>query len=331
MASSPRGSDSVTLPPADAFDALGDEVRIRIVRLLGDADDPLTFTELRDRLGLHRGSEFNYHLDKLTGHFVSKSDDGYALSPRGSQVYQAVLSGALTEDPTVEPTPIDESCYHCGERIMIDYRDQVAFIYCPGCEGNFAFSDEELQDRLGSAELSQQLGVKSMHPFPPALVKGRDAEEIHRAAVTWFHREMLSWAVDVCPRCASVLESSVDVCGEHTRSAGLCDVCGNLQATMLRTDCTNCNYSKEGLFSYRLFAETAMLDFITDNGLNPVDPDSPETFWGYFTPYEEEILSVEPFEARFTFGIEDDALTLTVDDELSVVEARRHDHSGSAG
>ena len=39
--------------------------------------------------------------------------------------------------------------------------------------------------------------------------------------------------------------------------------------------------------------------------------------------YDEEVRSVDPFEARFTFTAGDEALTLTVDDDLSVVDAIR--------
>jgi hypothetical protein len=38
------------------------------------------------------------------------------------------------------------------------------------------------------------------------------------------------------------------------------------------------------------------------------------------TDYEEEVRSVEPFEARFTLGVEGDSLTVTVDGALEVVE-----------
>lgn len=36
-------------------------------------------------------------------------------------------------------------------------------------------------------------------------------------------------------------------------------------------------------------------------------------------PDEEEIFGTDPFEARFTFTVDGDALTLTVDDNLNVV------------
>lgn len=325
MATSSAERDPDTLLPSEAFNALGQETRMQILRTLGDADEPMSFTELREEVGLRRGSQFNYHLEKLTGYFINKSDDGYALSPRGSQVYQAILSGAVTEDPTVELTELDEECYHCGTRMWIDYKDQMAFIYCPGCSGNYDVSKDVLVHRLGSDELAAKFAVSSSNSFPPTLVEGRSASEMRQAATGWFHLEMLSWGIDLCPGCSAPLDPSVVVCESHDVMEERCQECGNLQATMLSTVCTKCNYSKEGLFSYHLFSNTAMLDFITDHELNPIAPGSPERFWSHFTPYAEEIISVEPFEARFTFTIDDDAITLTVGEDLSVVDATRHD------
>jgi hypothetical protein len=41
--------------------------------------------------------------------------------------------------------------------------------------------------------------------------------------------------------------------------------------------------------------------------------------------YDEEVLTTEPFEARFTFTIGDEALTVTVGEDMNVRESRRHD------
>jgi hypothetical protein len=51
----------------------------------------------------------------------------------------------------------------------------------------------------------------------------------------------------------------------------------------------------------------------------PVSPADPTVFETALMDYEEE-RSVEPFEARFTLGVEGDSLTVTVDGALEVVE-----------
>lgn len=325
MSSIPEDAENSILSPDEAFSVLGNETRMEILRTLSRAGEPLEFAELFDRVSYDESSNFTYHLDRLAGHFLEKTDDGYTLRETGERVIQAVLTGAVTESPTVELTELDEYCYHCGSQQLIDYKDQSAFIYCPGCSGNFDFPEEELVSRLGSAALAAELGVKSTNQFPPSLIQRRSATEIRHAATVRFHLDMFSWGTDLCPRCTARLDPSVKVCRTHDAGQGVCESCGNLQAIMFDTTCTNCTYSKRGLFSYRLFSTHPMLDFLTDHGLNPVSPSFPEEFWGYVTPYEEEVISVEPFEARFTFTIDHDALTLTVDDDLNVIESTRED------
>ena len=56
----------------EAFTALSDATRIGILRTLWDAEDhEATFTELREAVGMRDSGQFNYHLDKLTGRFVT--------------------------------------------------------------------------------------------------------------------------------------------------------------------------------------------------------------------------------------------------------------------
>lgn len=327
MSSIPEDSEDPVLSPDDAFGVLGNETRMEILRTLSGADEPLGFADLFDRVAYDESSNFSYHLERLVGHFVEKTGDGYILRETGQRIIQAVLSGAVTESPTVELMELDERCYHCGSQQLMDYRDHSAFIYCPGCSGNVDVPEDVLVRRLGSAELASELGVKSTNPFPPSLVQGRSATEIRHAGTVRFHLDMFSWGTDLCPRCTATLDPSVAVCRTHGPAEGVCETCGNRQAIMFETTCTNCTYSKRGLFSYRLFCTHPMLDFLTDHGLNPVAPSFPEEFWGNVTPYEEEVLSADPFGARFTFTIEQEALTLTVDDDLHVVNATRQDVS----
>ena len=66
--------DGATLAPDDAFELLGNETRVRILQTLGTADEPVPFSELHDRVGLRDSGQFNYHLDRLVGHFLQKTD-----------------------------------------------------------------------------------------------------------------------------------------------------------------------------------------------------------------------------------------------------------------
>lgn len=90
--------DTSALSPDDAFAVLGNDTRMKILQTLGEADEPLRFSELRDRIGVRDSGRFNYHLDKLTGHFITETDDGYALRPAGTRVVEAVLSRVVVDD-----------------------------------------------------------------------------------------------------------------------------------------------------------------------------------------------------------------------------------------
>ena len=92
------------LAPDESFALLGNETRVRILVALADADDALHFSTLHDRVDLRDSEQFNYHLDRLVGHFVDRTDDGYELRQAGSRVVEAILSGAVTEDPVLERT-----------------------------------------------------------------------------------------------------------------------------------------------------------------------------------------------------------------------------------
>lgn len=41
--------------------------------------------------------------------------------------------------------------------------------------------------------------------------------------------------------------------------------------------------------------------------------------------YDEEVVSTDPFGTRPTFTVDGDSLTVTINDDLSVVEVTRHD------
>lgn len=94
----------------DALSVLGDETRIRILRALADAADPLTFTELREAVGVRDTGKFNYHLTKLCEFFVRETADGYELGHAGSRVVAATEGVGHGE-----PTASFEECPVCGE------------------------------------------------------------------------------------------------------------------------------------------------------------------------------------------------------------------------
>ncbi|MFC4360449.1 hypothetical protein ACFO0N_21090 [Halobium salinum] len=60
-------------PPEEAFALLGNDLRLRIVRALSEAGEPLPVSGLRERVEERDSGRFNYDLVKLDGWFVTRA------------------------------------------------------------------------------------------------------------------------------------------------------------------------------------------------------------------------------------------------------------------
>jgi hypothetical protein len=320
MSSDTSSGDATVLGPDSAFGVLGHELRIEIVKRLGRADDPLAFSELYDEVDVRDSAQFNYHLDKLVGHFVAKTDDGYELRRAGERIVEAVLSGAVTDDPVLSRTEIDQSCPYCGAPVEVEYGQEQLASYCTSCDGSYGPPDSGSVD--GPRRTDGYLGYE---PLPPAGLRDRSPTEVRRTAHTWNVSERLPAAEGVCPRCSAPLAESVEVCDDHDHEAGLCEDCGHRHAVRHTASCTNCIFSQAGAAVLALLSNTDLLSFLTDHGVNPVAPtaESAPQFTEVVMDYEETVVDTAPLDARLTFTLDGGRLTLTVDEDLSVVEATR--------
>ncbi|MFB6140729.1 MAG: winged helix-turn-helix domain-containing protein [Halosimplex sp.] len=320
-----------TLSPDEAFEVLGDETRVAILRALGGVDEPLSFTALRDRVGTADSGRFNYHLDRLVGHFVLKRDSGYVLGRPGERVVEAVLSGAVTDAPVLERTVIDHPCHFCGAPVAVRFREERVELYCTECPGAYARSSSpddapgRSPDDAPGRDTAPARGYLGYHPLPPVGVAERGPADVVRSAWVWGHLELLSAAAGVCPRCSAALDRDVRICEDHDGGDDLCGTCGRRHAVAFDLRCTNCIYEESGGAAVGFADSDALLEFLFERGLNPFAPTT-ETLPAIsraYNGFEEDVVSTDPFEVRFTVAIDGDALTLTVGDDLSVVDAKR--------
>ncbi len=310
--------DRERLSPDEAFATLSDPTRLETLQVLARADGPLSFSELYDRVGADDSGGFNYHLERLVGHFVRKGEDGYALRPAGHRVVEAVLSGAVTEEPAFDRARVDEACALCGAPIEVGRDGDSLAMYCTECPGRY--EEAHGADRSGRPA---ERGYLGRLPVPSAGLRDRTPDEALRAAWTWANLDILSMAAGICPRCAGPLEYSLSVCPDHDAAGGRCETCGTDLRIRTGVACPNCTYSTGGAASLRLVATTEMLSFLVDHGINPVSPASISRINGVHGDYEERLLSRDPFRARFVFDLDGDRLALTVDDDFAVLDATR--------
>jgi hypothetical protein len=313
MATDSWEADRSTPSLGEAFSVLGNETRLEILHVLGAADGPLTYAELYESVEYDDPSNFSYHLNKLVGHFVRKTETGYDLWDAGRRVVEAVVSGAVTDTPVVEPTRTEKNCPFCGAPVAVGFQHGRVEQSCTECAGllRFAGSDGRRFTEYGS------LGFFLL---PPAGVRGRSPQEMLEAAWTWRHADFLTDSAGVCSRCSAKLETSVDVCENHDASSGVCDECERRYALRFDLYCANCNYNPRSIAPGILLANTELLAFLTARGINPCAPESLNRASRVLAQYDEEVVSTDPFEARLTFTADGDSITLWIDDDLSVTE-----------
>jgi DNA-binding transcriptional ArsR family regulator len=133
----------------DAFKLLSDEIRLAILLALWEAYEPNTennavsFSTLYDRVSMRDSGTFTYHLDKLVGHFVEETDDGYRLRNSGLTIVRAIIAGTGLEDSRLAPTEIPRSCYHCSAPVELSYENERLYQICTECEANVGSSSSE--------------------------------------------------------------------------------------------------------------------------------------------------------------------------------------------
>lgn len=303
-----------TLPPDDAFSVLGNETRLTILHALAGADGPLSFSALYDRVGVRDSGQFNYHLGKVEGHFVRKTDEGYELRQAGRRIVEAVLAGAVAEAPDRGLTEVDAPCPLCGAATLIAYNRGRVEHYCTECAGHYTASTPS-----GESE-ADEYGFLGGFELPPAGFTGRAPEDVFDAAAFWGFQEIYSMARQVCPRCSAFLDATVSVCSDHDTADGRCGECGMRYAAKVRFSCTNCHFQEGGPAVLALVDAFEVQEFLVDHEINPVAPSDQAAFTAALTDYAEDVVSESPFEARFTLGVDDDSLTLAVDENLTVVD-----------
>lgn len=315
MTTVPGTGEPPSLSPEAAFGVLGDETRVRILHALGGTEGALAFSELFDRIEYKDSSNFSYHLEKLVGHFVEKTDDGYTLAQPGRRVVEAVLSGAVTDNPVVERTAIDRPCPFCQTNVEIAYRQEHVSLHCPDCYGYQTRRDDT--DEYGSV-----FGNLGHLLLPPAGVRNRTPEEVLRAAEVWTATEMQSLYLGVCRRCSGAVTYDVEVCDAHELTDGLCGACGHRFGAQFSATCSNCIFQMIAPMVTYLGPHPQMKRFLMDHDIEPF---SSEAFIFHTGSVEETRLTHEPFKATYSFSLANEQLSMTVNDTPAVISVKRRE------
>lgn len=298
--------------PDAAFALLGDETRMAILEALweeyepGPADDPISFSRLRELVDVSPSSRFNYHLGELVGTFVRKTDEGYVLAPAGHRVVRSVVAGGITDDASFERAVLDVACPYCGAPVEARHRNEQLDISCSACSGMVAGE--------GITEGSLLLQV-----FPPAGVRERSPDAAIRVALQYVYLRVQAAIEGVCPECAGTVVESVTVCEEHDAGEGLCPACDSRHAVSPRRTCRNCKFTTIYPVWFSTLSDPDVEAFCRRHGVDPGPALTWET-WSALTPVRTRVASEDPLEIAVTIALGDESVTATLDGEMDVVD-----------
>lgn len=270
-----------------AFSLLADETRLDILRQLYAADNALSFSELRERVGIRDSGQFNYHLGKLTEQFVEQGEAGYELNNAGYRVLGAVFAGSYDREVTVESIPVDGDCPLCNGTLVGGYEQDHCRITCEDCE---------------TAMIT--------YPAPPGILRDRAEEDLPFVFSRYVRTVIRQVVSGFCPFCLGQVEPEL----------GADEVPEGLGVTYW---CQHCGVDMTMSTSVVLFDNHEAIQFVHDHGLDMYD----EPLWklGWLFDPEERRLDDEPGPAvvELSITLDDETLTARLDDDLSILEISR--------
>lgn len=307
------------LSPDEAFATLGNEIRLDIIRVLwragaayeyddgSDATETVSYSELQTEIDIDDNGKFNYHLSKLSPHFIRRTDEGYRLSSAGKQIARTVIavSGAGSLEFSQE---LDKSCPLCGAAVAVTYEDQWLRVRCTECYG--LFGDQA------------PTGTLFLTSYPAAGLTTRDSEQALAAGLYRCALDITYLMYGICRECAGQISSSVTACDAHEREGQPCDTCGTPFPVWADMKCETCRFAKR--LPVEMFATGLVL--ATELTGNPeLDIDSP-AIDGAIELLQNSVetdISTNPLRVSISIDVETTVFTLTLDDEMNLVEFDR--------
>ena len=231
-----KGTCDSCVSVSAVFAFLGNDVRLAVLESLydrtvdaGPMTESATYSAIREDAGVADSGRFSYHLDKLTGRFVTKTTNGYRLREPGREVVKLKRTGILTEDPAIEPRPVDAECYRCGSTVRAGYEHGHLMAVCPDCPGLFS------RDLVPS-------GTLAAIAYPPSGVESVETIDVAFERAHGRVERLLSMMDDgFCPRCGDDVTVTLDPCRDHASPAdGICDACGLSHPAFVTFSCDTC-------------------------------------------------------------------------------------------
>lgn len=277
-------------PLNEGIELVSHEVRAEILLALTERmqecsrNEPLQFAELRKRVGHDDPGNFNYHLKRLLGTLVEKTDDGYRLSVVGHHFVAVLQSGQFDPDRRRVFPETETSCPVCGAAASITYEDGSLQTAC----GN----DHTWILNVGPELLDSHSVI--------------DALNIATRRTLW---EAKSTMNGVCPICEG------DTAGTDVRLSG------EASLVMYKWVCDNCGFFVQNSAGGCVLFHPEVIGFCYQHNVN-VFQHTWEIF--VENVGTATVCSKNPLHVQVVVSLDGEQLQLTLDDSATVVDVTKN-------
>lgn len=276
--------------PEAVLSLLASDERIEILQALGETPETTqSFSELYDRVSVSDSGNFNYHLNKLRGSFVRKSD-GYELTHAGERVVGAIHAGTYTANATVDPVSVGWVCQLCGGEMVAEYADERAVVRCVDC------------------------GEGTRFPFPPGSLDQFAREELPRAFARWWHHTVKHIVDGFCLTCAGRLDGELVRLPRGDES--------DPTPSMVRFECSRCGSELQLSGATLATFHPVVEGFLTEHGFD-ASARHPSQIWGDLDASDVTVRSEDPARIDVRFEYAGEAVLAEVGPDATVENVRR--------
>jgi len=281
---------------AQIFSLLSNEDRLEILMTLSEAiqtthHQKFGFNEFWKAVDIEDSGRFNYHLDQLCDTFIRETEDGYTLTYSGVLISLLLMSGKLTRNPEMEPRESSTECPDCRGTVMVSYRDKLVVAECDDCE-------------------KQLMKMR----VPPGCVDVDSADHMLRAAIQYALREIVTLRDEICPNCGGHAFPTIVPVEQRPDEE---------DKPTVYFECSNCEYFFRTGVSYSLLTHPELVSFCRDHGYDVLAPENPQIVVDLGDEQTVSVHSRDPLQFEFSLELDDETLTLLIDDDMTVLESSR--------
>lgn len=291
------------IDPQEAFQLFSHELRLEILFALWEAPEyALAFSEIQEAVGERDSGKFTYHLEQLTGQFITEVEGRYVLQYAGHRVIDAIQSGVFHTSPTVSPVEAPGTCTRCGMSPTFEYDNHLATVVCPECETK-----------------------RIEYPFDPGGFQDRSMQE---AISAFDRRTKYKWQLassGICFVCAGrVHVSYTDSAAEIEHNDRYESFFAADHPALLHLSCRNCSFYSYIPVGIRLLDSPVVSGALATRGIDVTD----QYLWTlpFITDAEcIDVQSRDPWEVQVEAPTDADRLEVTLD-ENAMVDSVTIDH-----